>query len=172
MSLSLLIALLLPAGPAHTAAAAGKPVDDGNPACVRDGTTIEMNACAFQDLERETARMDRYLAAARLRAAEGDAESATYGEPTQRQAFLEKSQAAWLAYSTVVCDGVYDQWKDGTIRTVLYLGCRIDMTRQRTHLVWSDYLTFRDSTPPVLPEPVLSVAEEADAADAGTGTDS
>lgn len=167
MSLSLLIALLLQAGPAHTAAAAVESVDDGNPSCVRDGTTIEMNACAFQDLERETARMDQYLAAARVRAAEGDAESGTYGEPTQQLAFLEKGQAAWMAYSTVVCDGVYDQWKDGTIRTVLYLGCQIDMTRQRTHLVWSDYLTFWDSTPPVLPEPVVSVAEEEDAADSG-----
>lgn len=132
--------------------------------CDRAGNTIELNACGALDLERERARMQRYLEAAYSRAHDSDTSDSLYGEPTQSTAYLQSAQAAWVAYADIRCLGLYDQWKGGTIRTLMALGCRIEATRQRTHDIWADYLTYPDSTPPVLPEPVLSVAEEADAA--------
>jgi uncharacterized protein YecT (DUF1311 family) len=156
--------------PAGNAAAAGDESlfgpevsihsDDGRPVCVRDGNTLELNACGADDLKLEEARMQRYLDAAMDRASGIDNESGEFGEPTQLVAWLSASQQSWTAYAEIRCDGVLDQWKGGTVRTLVYLGCKIDATRQRTHDIWSDYLTYWDTTPPVLPEPVMTVPEE------------
>lgn len=135
--------------------------------CDRNGNTLQLNACGVLDLEREEARMQRYLEAAYARAHDSDTADSSYGEPTQSTAYLQSAQTAWGAYVDIRCQGVYDQWKGGTIRTLMGLGCRIEATRQRTHDIWSDYLADPDSTVPALPEPVASVAEETDTASIG-----
>jgi uncharacterized protein YecT (DUF1311 family) len=101
--------------------------------------------------------MARYLAAAEERARAMDEESPDAHSP----AWLEASQSAWTAYASIVCAGVYDQWKGGTIRTVMASACWQDLIRERTHRIWADNLVFMDSTPPLLPEPV----EMADASE-------
>jgi uncharacterized protein YecT (DUF1311 family) len=140
-------------------------VEDAPIVCVRDGNTLQMNTCAMEDLEAEEARMERYLALALERAAETDAESGEYGEPTRQVELLAAAQKAWAAYADVRCEAQWDTVKGGTIRTIVLLSCRIDATRQRTHDIWADHLTFWDSTPPLLPEPTKTVrAEQADVA--------
>lgn len=143
---------------AAIASLAGQDIDHLPADCGNAVTTVEMNACAALDLQREQDRMERYLAEARRRARELDMQP--YGSPTAQQAYLNAAQTAWQAYAQIACDGVHDHWKDGTIRTVMYLNCRIEMIRERTHVIWRDYLTYADSTPPILPEPVRSVADE------------
>jgi len=123
------------------------------PVCRLDGDTLELNACEGDALRREEARMRRYLDAALIRAREGDDQSPP-GLRTQGEAWLRASQTAWEAYAETRCQGVLDQWKGGSIRTLMYLGCKIEATRQRTHDIWADHLTYADSSPPVLPEPV------------------
>ena len=159
--IALLATALVQAGPQSPTA--GESI-----VCDRNGNTIELNACGALDLEREQARMQRYLEAAYGRARDSDHADPSYGEPTQSTAYLYAAQAAWGAYVDIRCQGLYDQWKGGTIRTLIGLGCRIEATRQRTHDIWSDHLTYQDSSPPVLPEPVVSVAEEGDAMDSGS----
>lgn len=128
---------------------------DQSISCRRDGNTLELNACAALDLSLEEARMEAYLDVARIRAFEGDRDSQTYGgEATQQAAYLEASQSAWDAYAAIRCGGVYDNWRQGTIRTIMSIGCRTAATRQRTHDIWEDHLTFMDSTPPIYPEPL------------------
>lgn len=123
--------------------------------CDHAMTTYDMNVCTGRVLDRETARMDQYLKAARTRAEVIDADSGRAGEErSNTAAFLTASQTAWGAYASIACDGIYDQWKGGTIRTVQFLGCKIGLTRDRTHFIWENYLTYMDSTPPILPEPV------------------
>jgi uncharacterized protein YecT (DUF1311 family) len=125
------------------------------PACDPDGSTIALNACARQDLDIEQARMEHYLAAAREATRRGDLSSAEYGgPPTQQVAYLTASQAAWTAYAEITCAGVHDQYAGGSIRTLMHLGCLRQMTHERTQVIWRDHLTYADSTPPVLPEPV------------------
>lgn len=140
--------------------------DDGPPVCVRDGNTLELNACGADDLKLEEARMQRYLDAAMDRARGIDNESGEFGEPTQLVDWLSASQQSWTAYAEIRCEGVLDQWEGGTVRTLAYLGCKIEATRQRTHDIWSDYLTYWDTTPPILPEPVLTAAAEDGGAEA------
>lgn len=123
-------------------------------ACNREGSTPEINACAASDLEREEARMQRYLRAAMDRARDADGADRVVGGPSAQRGYLDASQSAWKAYADIVCNGVLDAWKDGSIRTFMYLGCMTRMTRDRTHLIWRDHLTYADNTPPILPEPV------------------
>lgn len=138
------------------------PEDD--PSCDRGGTTLQMNACVVEDLAKEEARMRRYLDLALEQATASDIEPDEYGEPTRQVELLTATQAAWVAYAELRCEAQWDEVKGGTIRTIVLVGCRIDATRQRTHDIWTDHLTYWDSTPPMLPEPVLTVFEEQEGA--------
>ena len=124
------------------------------PECVDPQSTLDMNACVQAELDAETARMDRYFAAAQAQALED-------ADPEARLAYLSSAQRVWAAYAGIVCDDVVDQWRDGTIRTVMHLGCWSQMTRERTRVIWREHLTFADSTPPLLPEPIGSALDEA-----------
>lgn len=66
---------------------------------------------------------------------------------------IKVAQKQWQAYAGAHCGSVYTQWRDGTIRGVMGITCRTRLTKQRTHDVWQDFLTYMDSTPPILPEP-------------------
>ena len=132
-----------------------------SPVCQTDGSTLSLNACAQDDLEIEQARMEHYLSVAREAARRGDVSSAEFGGPaTQQLAYLEASQAAWNAYAEITCTGVYDQYAGGSIRTLMYSGCLREMTQDRTHVIWRNHLTYADSTPPVLPEPIEPASGE------------
>lgn len=104
--------------------------------------------------------MQRYIDAAMVRARKDDESSVEYGPRSRQAAYLEESQRAWEGYVKSRCDGVFEATNGGTMGGLGYMGCMASTTRQRTHDIWDDYLTYWDSTPPVLPEPLLTVAEE------------
>ncbi|CDT44142.1 lysozyme inhibitor LprI family protein [Vibrio coralliirubri] len=120
--------------------------DDGVVDCENAMNTIEINQCAAIELESAQAELDKYLAAS----FEHNAYDA------QLVASIKKAQESWQAYMTAHCDSVYTQWRDGSIRGVMALSCKTTLTKQRTHEVWENFLTYMDSTPPVLPEPKLA----------------
>lgn len=134
--------------------------DDGLVVCVRDGNTLQLNSCVAEDLAAERARMQRYFDLAMEQAAASDLESEGYGERTRQVELLTATQAAWKAYAELRCETQWDEVKGGTIRNIVLIGCWIDATRQRTHDIWDDHLTYWDATPPMLPEPVFTVFEE------------
>ncbi len=39
------------------------------------------------------------------------------------------------------------------IAAIKAIWCKTKLTKQRTHELWENFLTYMDSTPPVLPEP-------------------
>ncbi|WP_172379174.1 lysozyme inhibitor LprI family protein [Vibrio sp. Vb339] len=120
--------------------------DDGVVDCENAMNTIEINQCAAIELESAQAELDKYLAAS----FEHNAYDA------ELVASIKKAQDSWQAYMTAHCDSVYTQWRDGSIRGVMALSCKTTLTKQRTHEVWVNFLTYMDSTPPVLPEPKLA----------------
>ena len=111
--------------------------------CDDSGTTVAVNACLDAKLKRANARLDRYVQAAIHRYED---------EPAVRRGILA-SQKAFEAYRKIECDTVFEQWKEGTIRGSMLLGCQIALTDDRTHEVWQHWLEYLDSTPPILPEP-------------------
>ncbi|CDT65329.1 conserved exported hypothetical protein [Vibrio coralliirubri] len=120
--------------------------DGGVVDCENAMNTIEINQCAAIELESAQAELDKYLAAS----FEHNAYDA------ELVASIKKAQESWQAYMTAHCDSVYTQWRDGSIRGVMALSCKTRLTKQRTHEVWANFLTYMDSTPPVLPEPKLA----------------
>ena len=116
--------------------------------CDEDGTTTAVNACLNQKLKRANERLDRYLQAATDRHPEDEKAAVRLG--------LQASQRAFEAYRSIECDTVFEDWKEGTIRGSMGLGCQVQLTDQRTHDIWRHWLQYMDNTPPILPEPQLT----------------
>jgi len=114
--------------------------------CENAMNTIEINQCAAIELVSAQAELDKYLTAS----FEHNAYDADL------VASIKKAQESWQAYMSAHCSSVYTQWRDGSIRGLMALSCKTTLTKQRTHEVWANFLTYMDSTPPVLPEPKLA----------------
>jgi uncharacterized protein YecT (DUF1311 family) len=110
-------------------------------------TTPEVEACLSQELGQAKDQQARYYEAARKRLSEENGSSAEKG--------LAESEQLWLAYRRAECSAVFDNWSAGTIRGSMEILCEIDLTRLRTYALWKKWLTFADSTPPILPRPPL-----------------
>ncbi|MEL7199467.1 MAG: DUF6265 family protein [Pseudomonadota bacterium] len=108
-----------------------------------DGTTMEVNKCLGMVLERAQVRERQYL-----KAALGTTE---HGSDVNEM--ISASDAAFRKYHMHECAAVYDQWREGTVRNAMSLRCSIRLTDQRTHTIWRNWLTYQDSSAPILPEP-------------------
>ncbi|AUI86220.1 hypothetical protein BS333_07355 [Vibrio azureus] len=113
--------------------------------CREPSTTLEINQCAEQDLAFAQVQLNQYL-------------KVTYdlnvNEPELVSA-IQEAQTAWQDYMLAHCGAVYKQWQGGTIRGVMALSCKTKLTQQRTHDIWTSFLTYMDNSAPVLPEPAL-----------------
>lgn len=112
--------------------------------CENAYTTPDTNRCAAIELAAAEVQMEHYLDAS-LKRHQHDSESVNA---------IQTAQHVWQQYATNHCDAVYSVWRDGTIRSVMALVCKTELTQQRTHTLWKDFLTYIDSTPPILPEPI------------------
>lgn len=137
------VAILLPVLTAGGAVEA-REQDTTASDCAAAETTLEINDCLGAQVERSQARLERYLQAAEDRYADG--------QPAVRLG-IESSQKAFEAYRAIECSTVYEDWKEGTIRNAMALGCTLRLNDARTRTVWENWLRYMDSTPPILPEP-------------------
>ncbi len=106
-------------------------------------TTLQINYCASIELALAQAELAQYL--------EATFEHKSHDPELVKS--IKVSQEDWLAYRSSHCDSVYTQWRDGTIRGVMAISCKTKLTKQRTHEIWTNFLTYMDDTPPVLAEP-------------------
>ncbi|MGP9766850.1 lysozyme inhibitor LprI family protein [Halomonas sp. AOP13-D3-9] len=115
---------------------------DDAPDCQNAMTTMEINQCAQLELESVEAEMHRYLDAA-LNRHEADASLVES---------IQQAQEAWEGYRQAHCDAVYTQWRDGTIRGVMSLSCKKQLTQAHTHTLWESFLVTMEGGS-LLPEP-------------------
>lgn len=113
--------------------------------CQNALSTMEINQCALEKLKFAQTELDQYFAAS----LEHNAEDAELIKS------IQNAQRNWQAYIVSHCDSVYTQWREGTIRGVMAISCKTKLTKQRTHEIWQNFLTYMDSSKPVLPEPDL-----------------
>jgi uncharacterized protein YecT (DUF1311 family) len=102
-----------------------------------------MDTCAAKEVDAANELLEKYLAKAKEK----------YSSNSAVLKSIENGQVAWLAYRKAQCASVHEIWSGGTIRGVVASSCRLQLTAERTHTIWADYLTYMDSTPPLLPEP-------------------
>jgi len=76
-----------------------------------------------------------------------------YANDTKLISLMNESQKRWLSYRESECSAVYQMWIEGSIRVIVAGNCRLNMTKKRTHEIWETYLTYQDSTPPILKNP-------------------
>jgi len=116
-------------------------------------STLQVNACFDARFKETDTDLNRYFHAALRRARKESG-----GHTVQR---FVQAQRSWMAYRDAECGSVFDYWSGGTIRVSMELDCRIRLTRLRTYTIWREWLTYPDSTPPLLPRPdVESVISE------------
>jgi len=121
--------------------ATDKMIDCGNSSSVV--TTIDINKCESKNLVLAQTELNKYLKASLKNNA----------EDLELIKSINLAQKDWQAYTSSHCGAVYTQWRGGSIRNAMAIACKITLTQQRTHELWSHFLTYMDSTVPVLPEP-------------------
>lgn len=124
--------------------------DSSGPAPCPGKTTIEVNACFAARFVEADADLNRYYNMAIWRARKESGTDAAQG--------LVQAERSWLSYRDAECSAAYEKYRGGTIRTSMENGCRIRLTRIRTYMIWRNWLTYPDSTPPLLPRPATDNA--------------
>lgn len=120
--------------------------------CAEPQNTIKVNECGAEALSRDREQMGRYLEAALTKVSK-DLEEGDNRESGGWTEEVVASQQAFEDYADKACQAVYTLWQSGTIRNIRALECQRRLVLDRTHHLWREYLTFMDSTEPVLPEP-------------------
>lgn len=111
--------------------------------CESANTTLATAQCRAGQIEAANAKLQTYLVAARHQA-----------QPLQLEvAAIDAEQRAWQACRDQHCGNVYTLWSSGSIGHEMSAICTLHVTQQRTADVWRAYLTYADSTPPILPDP-------------------
>jgi uncharacterized protein YecT (DUF1311 family) len=123
------------------AVAAAEPTDDP----CKGTDTISMAKCMDGKIEQATAQLRVYRTRAINRFKDAN-------DPATAKA-IEDADIAFDGYRQTYCDAVYQQWIGGTIRFAMHQSCNLRLVDEETHRVWRDFLTYFDSTPPLLPEP-------------------
>lgn len=116
-----------------------------NELCPAEKTTREIGDCLVEKVREAESVLKQYLDAAKTR----------YEDDPEMVRLIEVSQSAWVKYRKAHCDAVYQEWAEGTIRFINHPYCMLYTTRSRTYDVWREFLTYQDSTEPILPEPQL-----------------
>jgi uncharacterized protein YecT (DUF1311 family) len=113
------------------------------PGCKDATTTFALTQCRGNQIGEADAKLQKYLVAARKQVVLSELNPSV----------IDAEQAAWEAYRTTHCGNLYLYWVTGTIRYEMFGICMLKLTNDRTVDVWRAYLTYLDSTPPVLPDP-------------------
>ncbi|ABM18410.1 lysozyme inhibitor LprI family protein [Marinobacter nauticus] len=77
---------------------------------------------------------------------------ALIAEVEQKDA-IQNSQSLWEQYANAHCDAVYERWSGGSVRFFEYYRCHKELILERTRVIWKEFLTYPDNTPPILPDP-------------------
>jgi uncharacterized protein len=124
------------------------------PIVCNGASTPEVDACEEEYAHRADKELARYLAVARKRIVDEAVDELNSQTSKTTLAAFDASEQAWELYRKAECNAVYDHWIEGTIRGFMYGACMQSVTKSRTEQIWSEWLTFMDSTPPLLPKPV------------------
>jgi uncharacterized protein YecT (DUF1311 family) len=93
---------------------------EGAERCASPTTQAEMNRCAYEELQRADAALNRAYQKV-LRSLEPD-----------RQKKLQAAERAWLAYRDAHCAFEASESEGGSIYPLEYSTCRTELTKQRT----------------------------------------
>jgi uncharacterized protein YecT (DUF1311 family) len=97
--------------------------------CQHPNSTRENNQCAYQAFTEADAKLNETYGRV-LALFSGQDEDRWY--PTSTREHLIASEKAWIKYRDENCTAIYWNYKSGSIRDVMELDCRRELTEQRT----------------------------------------
>lgn len=98
--------------------------------------------CLADQIDLRIARLDKYYLAAQK-------QEKLFGYTSNE---LSESQQLWEKYLRKHCDFMYSR-EQGSAGARNAAECQIRLYDERIYEIWKSYLTYLDSTPPVLPDP-------------------
>ena len=101
--------------------------------CRHAMTTIEINQCAVHELER----LEKVNGSTLQQAIDLNQDD------LELIKLLQESQIKWQAYRDAYCESVYKRWEDGSIRNIMAIQCKIDLTQTRTDRIRFNFLGFK-----------------------------
>lgn len=113
-------------------------------------TTIQVNACLSSRLSEADSILNQYYQVALKRLRKDNSNGIAQK--------LIQAERSWIAYRDGECGAVTQSWSGGTISTSVGLNCQIRLAQLRTYVIWRNWLTYPDSTPPLLPRPKIEEA--------------
>lgn len=116
-----------------------------NTLCPNAKTTREIADCLIIQVQQAEQDMEQYLNAALNK----------YNKNAEIIESIKVSQEEWSKYQKAHCKGVYQKWGRGSMRLISHPTCLLYTTKSRTYDIWREFLTYGDSTPPLLPKPEL-----------------
>ncbi|WP_158637994.1 lysozyme inhibitor LprI family protein [Sphingomonas ginsenosidivorax] len=108
-------------------------------------TTPEVERCLDANLGRAEVELNRYYNTA--------VEQLSKQQQNAAIAQLGASQRAWQTYRDAECNAIFERWKDASVRGAMAVGCQIRVTKARTMIIWRNWLTTADKSPPLLTRP-------------------
>lgn len=109
-----------------------------------NNSTLAINDCLVDKIDASEKELSLYIAESKLH----------FSDRPKLIEQLDIAQSAWVQYRKAHCASVYEMWAEGTIKDTMHHKCWLTVTKLRTHEIWKTYLTFMDSTPPLLSEPI------------------
>ena len=113
-----------------------------NADCSDRKNTTDITNCMIEKLDAKEVKLRKYLAAAQKQ------EKQTGGNDEE----LIETQKIWENYMRKHCGYLYSR-QPGSARYTESAECQLRLYDERIKEIWLAYLTYSDSTPPVLPEP-------------------
>ena len=125
--------------------------------CPNAITPHEFADCTYEQLTSAKADRQRYADAILNRLKLEGATEQYPGDWQEKVAAFQTAEKLWDQYAAAQCDAVFEYWKRGSVRLDFHASCHLFHTRLRTHMIWREWLTYVDRTPPILPEPAVPI---------------
>lgn len=106
--------------------------EDDQPKCNPDGTQMEMNACAYDDLQKADDALNAMYKKALAFAKDQDDNYKDQPDLQGAVKALKKAQRAWIDYRDGQCEGVGFEARGGSLEPMLVASCEADLTNKRT----------------------------------------
>lgn len=112
------------------------------PVCANSKNTVEDTNCLIAEIDLKANKLQKYFSAAQR-------QEKYFGRTDEE---LIETQKIWDTYVNKHCGYIYSR-QNGSARYRDSAECQLRLYDDRIYEIWIAYLTYYDSTAPVLPDP-------------------
>ncbi|OHX14745.1 hypothetical protein BI347_15470 [Chromobacterium sphagni] len=99
--------------------------------CQNANTTLEINDCKQQQFDAKDKQLNQIYRELLQKLQANESQGGNPGVKDKPSTLLIQAQRKWIAFRDADCNTKYQIYLDGSIRNMVYLGCKIERTAQR-----------------------------------------